>query len=193
MGKDVCWIETIGYDQADDDLKAVYDQVRGPDGCLDALYKPYGLRPHMLGPADALYRATLHNDGNSLPKWLLELVGTYVAILTGCDYAAVHHGQNFKVLFGDPVGAEHILDALRDDRAEDELEQKERTIMHYVAKLTRSPEKIREEDLGAMRRCGLSDGEILEVNQVAASFNYWARVINGLGIRLGDEPVGRYP
>ena len=61
-----------------------------------------------------------------------------------------------------------------------------------MAKLTRSPETLEEEDLSAMRRCGLSDGQILEVNQVAANFNYWARVINGLGIRLGDEPVGLY-
>ncbi len=192
MSKDVCWIETIEYEEADDGLKAVYDGALGPDARLDALYKPYGLRPHMLTPADALYRATLHHDGNRLPKWLLELIGTYVAILTGCDYAAAHHGQNFKVLFGDSQGADHILDALRGDRAEELLDEKQIAIARYVAKLTRSPETLEEEDLSAMRRCGLSDGQILEVNQVAANFNYWARVIKGLGIRLGDEPVGLY-
>jgi len=30
------------------------------------------------------------------------------------------------------------------------------------------------------------------VNQVCANFNYWVRVINGLGIRLGDEKIGAY-
>ena len=96
MSKDVCWIKTIDYDEADAGLKAIYDQALGPGERLDALYKPYGLRPHMPAPAIGLYRATLHHDGNSLPKWLLELIRTYVAILTGCDYAAAHHGQNSR-------------------------------------------------------------------------------------------------
>lgn len=192
MSKNICWIQSIDYDAADASLKAVYDQARGPDGRLDALYKPYGLRPHMLPPADGLYRATLHHDANSLPRWLLELIGTYVAILTGCDYAAAHHGRNFEVLFGDPEGAGRILEALRAGGPEDALEVRELAIARYVAKLTRAPDAVEEADLADMRRCGLSDGEILEVNQVAASFNYWARVINGLGIRLGDEPVGLF-
>ena len=36
------------------------------------------------------------------------------------------------------------------------------------------------------------DAEIVHLNQVAASFAYWVRVINGLGIRLGDESIGKY-
>ena len=47
-----------------------------------------------------------------------------------------------------------------------------------------------EADVEALRDAGLADGEILEVNQVSASFNYWARTINGLGIQLGGEKVG---
>jgi hypothetical protein len=39
---------------------------------------------------------------------------------------------------------------------------------------------------------GAEDVEILEVNQVRANFNYWVRVINGLGIRLGGEKIGAY-
>ncbi|MDP6368419.1 MAG: alkylhydroperoxidase, partial [Planctomycetota bacterium] len=49
-----------------------------------------------------------------------------------------------------------------------------------------------EADVEALRAAGLDDGEILEVNQVSASFNYWVRTINGLGIRIGAEKAGLF-
>ena len=39
-----------------------------------------------------------------------------------------------------------------------------------------------ETDTGVLREVGVSDTEILEVNQIGANFAYWVRVINGLGI-----------
>ena len=49
-----------------------------------------------------------------------------------------------------------------------------------------------EADIETLREAGVSDTEILEVNQIGANFAYWVRVINGLGIQLGDERIGRY-
>ena len=34
------------------------------------------------------------------------------------------------------------------------------------------------------------DGEVVEVNQLCSSFNYYARVLNGLGVELDPGPVG---
>ncbi len=49
-----------------------------------------------------------------------------------------------------------------------------------------------EADIAALRAAGVSDTEILEVNQISANFSYWVRVINGLGIQLVDEGIGLY-
>ena len=192
MARGICWIESIEYEEADGDLKAIYDSVRGPSGKVDNLYKAYGLRPQSILPADDLYRAVLHHPANGLPKWLLELVGSYVAILCGCDYAYTHHADNFAYLLGDRERARAILQALRDDRLADAGGQREAAILGYVAKLTRTPGDMAQADIRALRRAGLQDGEILEVNQVAAMFAYSVRVINGLGIRLDGEKIGYY-
>lgn len=186
------WIETWEPDGTDRDLELAYAPVREPDGSICNLYKPYGLRPHILFAADQLFRATLHHPDNRLEPWLLELIGTHVARLTGCDYAFTHHGHNFRVLFKDDVRAAAILEAL-DSPAPPLDDSRLRAVLAYTGKLTLSPADLSEDDVTALRQTGLSDGEILEVNQVAASFSYWVRVINGLGITLGDEPVGFYP
>ncbi|MCY3773899.1 MAG: alkylhydroperoxidase, partial [Gemmatimonadetes bacterium] len=42
------------------------------------------------------------------------------------------------------------------------------------------------------RDSGCSDGEILEVNQVVAYFNYSNRLLNGLGVTTDGDEIGYY-
>ena len=49
-----------------------------------------------------------------------------------------------------------------------------------------------ESDLDDMRRHGVDDGEILEVNQIVGYFNYVNRLLNGLGVTLEGDIVGYY-
>jgi hypothetical protein len=44
-----------------------------------------------------------------------------------------------------------------------------------------------------MRVAGLKDGEILEVNQVAAYFAYANRTVTGLGVSTEGEKLGLSP
>jgi uncharacterized peroxidase-related enzyme len=59
-------------------------------------------------------------------------------------------------------------------------------MLDYAVKLTRTPGEMREGDLDALRSCGLSDRDILDVNQVTAYFAYVNRVADGLGV-VTDE------
>ena len=59
--------------------------------------------------------------------------------------------------------------------------------------LTVSPGAIGPEDVQALRDAGLNDGEILEVNQVAAYFAYANRTVTGLGVDTEGEVLGLSP
>ena len=185
MGERPCWIEGA--------LLEAYRQVGRPDGTVHNLYKAYSLWPTPLPAADALYRTILHSDDAALPKWFQELIATHVALLAGCDYAFTHHGANFKALLGDEARGEAMLQALREGTPEAQFDAKEAAILRYNAKLAEDPKAMAESDVEALRAAGVSDTEILEVNQISANFAYWVRVINGLGIRLVGEEVGLYP
>ena len=190
MGKKIGWIKVIDYESATGVLKSVYDGVRGPGGQLDNLYKVLGLRPHILKGADQLYRAILHDRRNSLTPWLGELIAAYVGILTGCAYTTAHHGQNFATLYGAPDKADAILAALHTEADPPFLDQRVIAVLRYCAKLTRTPDQMTEQDVDHLRHEGVPDGDILEINQVAASFAYWTRTVNGLGVALADERLG---
>ena len=48
------------------------------------------------------------------------------------------------------------------------------------------------EVIDALREAGCDDGEILEVNQVCAYFNYSNRLLNGLGVTTEGDVIGYY-
>jgi uncharacterized protein YciW len=47
-------------------------------------------------------------------------------------------------------------------------------------------------DITKLQEIGINDGEILEVNQVVAYFNYSNRLLNGLGVSTTGDIVGYY-
>jgi uncharacterized peroxidase-related enzyme len=194
MADEICWIEPIAEDDATGDLRAAYDQVRREDGTVHNLYKAFSRFPEPLVSADRLYKDIMHSPTAPLPKWLAELVSVQVAALTGCDYALRHHGANLVALHEDPGRARDILEAVRrGDWSSASFDPQLRAILAFGRKLTLEPQAMSKADIARLRGVGLDDAAISQIVQVAASFAYWTRVINGLGIQVAGEKVGKYP
>lgn len=192
MADTECWIGVVKEEEANADLSKIYDRVRGPGGQLDNLYKGFSLRPHTIIPADDLYLAAMHHEKNTLPKRISELLGTYVAILSNCKYALAHHGHNFIHLTGDKERAENVIESLYKDELGSCGDRREVAALHYAKRLCLQPDSVQKADVEALKSSGWADGEVLEIVQVVAMFSYFVRVINGVGISLGDEKTGLY-
>jgi len=192
MNDPVCWIESSDDGEASHELRAQFDAVRNDRGELDNLYRAFSLRGHMMQPADDLYRAVLHHDSNTIAKRDSELYGCYVAILTECDYAVAHHGDNFRQLDANLDTSERILNALRADRLNECGDVRTVAALRFIKLLTTKPERMGSENISELRTNGWNDGEILELVQIVAMFSYFVRVINGLGISLSGETIGLY-
>ena len=141
----------------------------------------------------ALYKSVLHHTGNSLPRSLLETVGVYVSLLNGCAYCVEHHFAGLRRLSGDDQRCTEIRAALEANRPEDVFGGEELAALRYAAALTLDPAKLGEANVKEMRAAGLSDGEILEVNQVTAYFAYANRTVLGLGVSAEGETLGLAP
>ena len=62
-------------------------------------------------------------------------------------------------------------------------------MLDFAAKLTRAPSSVEAADLDELRRHGFDDAAIHDIVQVAALFNYFNRLADGLGI--DPEPEWR--
>ena len=183
------WIETIPPERATGQLAEIYDRVKTPHGTVDNVMRAHSLRPATLEGHLVLYRGVLHNDEIELPIWLLEAVATCVSIQNRCHYATAHHGANMRRLHDDSSQAQAMFAAL----ACDPFEGRDLAVLLYARKLTLTPGEMCEADISAMRAQGVSDGEVLEVNQVCAYFNYSNRLLNGLGVTTQGDVIGYYP
>ena len=187
------WIKVVDYENADSRLKKIYDRVKGPNNNIDNVLSIHSLRPHSLVGHMALYKNVLHNSNNELPKWYLEAIGVYVSYLNQCDYCVQHHFEGFKRLLNDEEKAQNFMEAIKNDSLETFFDEKHLAGMGYSKQLTLEHYSITKEDIVHLKSQGFSDGEILEINQVASYFNYVNRTVVGLGVNTEGDILGLSP
>jgi uncharacterized peroxidase-related enzyme len=186
------WIKMVPDDQATGRLKELLDKSRTPHGTVDTVMRVHSLRPETMDGHVTLYRAVLHAKDNALPFWFLEVIASYTSILNDCTYSLTHHFMNVRNLLRDQPRSDRIFTALKAHRPEDEFTGKDLALLRYAGKLTTDVGKMVKSDFEALKIAGCDDGEILEVNQVCAYFNYSNRLLNGLGATTDGDIVGYY-
>ena len=188
------FIKVISPEEATGRLDKIYQQVKSPEGQVDNVLQIHSLRPHTLVGHMGLYKAALHHSGNVLPEWFLEAVGVVVSRLNRCDYCARHHTEGLKrLLKTSSLDCESYISALAKAAPGEPFTVREQRGLAYARKLTREPGKIVAEDIELLRASGFDDGELLELNQVAAYFAYANRTVSGLGVNIEGELLGQSP
>ncbi|HSL82650.1 MAG TPA: hypothetical protein VLF66_07725 [Thermoanaerobaculia bacterium] len=81
--------------------------------------------------------------------------------------------------------------AVKGDYREADLSPADRAMLDYAVKLTREPWKMTAADVEALRAHGFDDVAVHDVAQVAALFNYYTRLADGLGVDPEPEWAGR--
>ncbi|MDB5964615.1 MAG: alkylhydroperoxidase [Polaromonas sp.] len=182
----------IPLEEATGDLKRAYEKVTTPHGTVDNVMKAHSLRPHTMEGHVALYRSVLHTPDNTLPFWFLEMIASYTSSLNQCLYSFTHHFTNARRLLADKARSDQILAAMEARAPERVFAGKELALMVYAGKLTTDVGRMQKADVDALHAAGCDDGEILEVNQVCAYFNYSNRLLNGLGVTTEGDVIGYY-
>ena len=187
------WINTIHYADADGALLRLYERIKGPDNNIDNIMLAHSLRPHTMAGHMTLYKHVLHHPGNTIDRWFLEAIGIFTSLVNACEYCVEHHYRGMTRLLDDDDRSETIRTALETGEWVDVFSSAEAAALTYARKLSQNPANISEEDIMALRSAGWEDGEILEINQVVAYFNYANRMVLGLGITTEGDVLGLSP
>ena len=187
------WIRTIPFEEAEGKVKDLYERIKGPNNNVDNIMMAHSLRPHSMEGHMALYKNVLHHSRNTLPKWLLEAIGVCVSIINQCEYCIEHHYEGMRKLIEDDQRSQSIREALEEGDPSKVFESKELATINYAVKLTTNPQNISPDDIEKLRINNVDDGEILEINQVAAYFAYANRMVLGLGINKSGDIIGLSP
>jgi len=190
----MAWIKTVPYQAATGRLLALYNRIKGPNDNVDKIMMAHSLRPHTMEGHMAIYKNVLHHSGNSVPKWFLETIGVWVSSLNDCAYCVDHHFAGLSRLLDDPERAASLRRAIAAGNISDApLTDSEKLAMDYAKHLTLHPGQVNEQTVKALIVAGYTDGEVLEINQVTAYFNYANRTVLGLGCRTKGDIIGLSP
>lgn len=187
------WIEIISYKNATGKLKKLYDRVKSSDNNVDNIMLAHSLRPHTMVGHMTLYKNVLHNSNNTIPKWFLETIGVYVSHLNTCDYCIEHHLAGLKKLLKYNKKSEEIERHLQSDAFCELFEGKYEKALNYAKLATINPSGVAHSDIEDLIEAGFTQGEVLEINQVTAYFNYANRTVLGLGINTEGDVLGLSP
>lgn len=187
------WIDTVAYEDSEDELRALYDRIKGPGDNVDNIMLAHSLRPHTMQGHMTLYKYVLHHPRNTLPKAYLEAIGVYVSSLNKCAYCVDHHFAGMARLLDNAARSDVIREALLNQQPEEAFDGAELAGLQYAAKLTLAAGELTKDDIASLRKAGLDDGQILEINQVTAYFGYANRTVLGLGVNTEGDIIGLSP
>ena len=188
----VAWIKMIQDEEADTELELALTNAKTPHGTVDNVMRIHSLRPSTMKGHLALYKSVLHDKNNILEPWFQETLSTYVSLLNSCNYSVQNHWKNAEHLIGNHKKSREIYKALLSDEINTAFSGPELAFLKYAKKLTLNPQLMEESDTEGLKQLGVTDGEILEANQIICYFNYVNRTINGLGVTTDGDTVGYY-
>ena len=151
-------------------------------GLIPNVLKAYAFDIEKLNTFAALYNDLMLGD-SGLTKLEREMIAVVVSSINKCFYCLAAHGAAVRELSGDPILGEMMV---MNYRAAD-LDLRQRAMLDFTAKLTRSSDEIEENDRQALRDAGFSDRDIWDIGAVAAFFNMTNRVASASDMRPNTE------
>ncbi|WP_380056350.1 peroxidase-related enzyme [Falsihalocynthiibacter sp. SS001] len=120
---------------------------------------------------------------SGLSKLDREMIAVVVSAENRCFYCLVAHGQAVRALSGDPVLGEMLVMNYRVAP----LEPKQRAMLDFSLKMTKSSASIEEIDRQTLRDIGYSDRDIWDIANTAAFFNMTNRVASATQMEPNAE------
>jgi uncharacterized peroxidase-related enzyme len=181
------WIKVIDEKDATGKLKEVYEKVGGERGKIANIYKVNSLNPQSMEDHLNLYRNLIYGH-LELTREQRELIAVAVSVTNGCQYCIKHHAEALNAYWKDSRKLNEFIDNFNSV----ELPEKDRTMIEYAIKLTKSPKTVTEDDIKKLRKQNFSDTDILNINLIASYFNFVNRVALGLGVEFNPDEVKGY-
>ena len=173
------FIQVIQHEEAEGQLKEIYDDLVKSRGKLAEIHKIQSLNPEGILRHMDLYMTIMYGK-SPLRRYQREMIAVVVSLANDCHYCQIHHGEALNHFWKD----EAKLKAFYADFRTTPLSDADKLLCEYAHQLTKAPSSIQRTQVDAMREAGLSDRQILDAAQVIAYFNFVNRLVLGLGVQL---------
>lgn len=178
---DAMFIETIPEDAATGAIAEYYQQQRDSWGFLPNYTGAFGHRPDVAQAWNAL-NLTIRGG---MDRRRFELATIAAARALRSTYCTTAHSKMLRDVCGDETSLHRIAQA----PAGDTLDEQDRAVYRFAAKVATDAASVRQDDVDQLRAAGLSDADIADVVYAAAARSFFTKVLDGLGAQLDVQIV----
>lgn len=183
----MAWIDEIEPEDAEGELRDIYDELLEKRGKIANILKVHSLKPGALQAHLDLYMQVVFGR-SKLSRGEREMIAVAVSRANNCDYCVNHHLEALARYEKD----EARLTQLGIDYRKADLSERHFAMLDYVTRLTSQPSAVTETCVEHLREAGFSDRDILDMNLVAAYFNFVNRIALGLGVDFNENEIRGY-
>ena len=169
-------------DPLPEDTQKYFDICVDKLGMVPNVLRAYAFDIEKLNTFTAMYNDLMLGD-SALSKLEREMIAVVVSSINKCFYCLVAHGAAVRALSGDPKLGEMMVMNYKVAP----LDARQRAMLDFAAKLTKSSADVEETDRQTLRDVGFSDRDIWDIASVAGFFNMTNRVASGTDMRPNEE------
>ncbi len=181
------WIREIDVDEAEEDLKEIYDELAESRGKVSNILKVHSLNPDAMRAHLDLYMSVMFKNTN-LNRKECEMIAVVVSAANECEYCVRHHMEALNHYWRD----EKKVERLAVDYSDLNIDEKKMRMLEFSKKLTLEPNNIEKKYFDEIKDCGFEDQELLDIVLVVSYFNFVNRIALGLGVEVDENEVGGY-
>ena len=182
----MAYIEVIQHNEAEGELKNIYDNLVKSRGKLAEVHKIQSLNPKSIVNHMDLYMTIMFGK-SPLRRYQREMIAVVVSASNNCKYCIKHHSEALNHFWKDEIKVKNLSLDFRSI----ELSELDQKLCDFAHSLTKFPNSGKEENsVQDLRRLGLSDRGILDTSLVISYFNFVNRMVLGLGVHLEDNAGG---
>lgn len=169
----MAFIKAVPYQDADEELRSMYDSAERRLGYVPNYLKAFSLKPSVYRAWGALVSTIM----SGMDARLYELVTVAAARAQRSSYCALAHG---KILLDAHMSEDELQLFLEGDPRAG-LSELEAAVVAFAVKVTRDAASVTQADVDELRQLGLTDEQVFDVVLATAARNFFSRVADGVG------------
>ncbi len=177
-------------DSLPDDIRTRILAVQEKSGFVPNVFLGLASRPDEFRAFFAYHDALMEKD-SGLTKAEREMIVVATSAANQCHYCVIAHGAILRIRAKNPTIADQIAVNYR----KADITPKQRAMLDFAMKVSRSAETVSEADFADVASHGWTDDDIWDITAVSAFFALSNRMANVTGMKPNDEfyMMGRLP
>ena len=175
-------INIIDYEKADQELKAIYDNLIKSRGKIAEVHKIQSLNPKSIVNHMDLYMTLMYGK-SPLKRVIREMLGVVVSKANACEYCQIHHIEAVNHYWKDDNKANQF----RNDYKSVQLTPLEYKLCTFAHEHTVNPSSDKTMLIKDLKVLGLSDRAVLDATMIIAYFNFVNRIVSALHVELEED------